>query len=314
MACVVVFLGLSGLAGAQCPAPLVTSDSLLNTGTPTSVHYSAPGTSGSLTIVHPVANPTGELWELFQNPWSILSGTGSIDMTYSGTGSIKTSVNLTGLNIDAVNAYPLIFYGGDEWGDHVATQPPTFPVQLNSLCSLISDVTYNLSGPTLGGNMDILYDEYLIPTATYTGGQRGAFNVAIIPYFKFAYGPGGTYVRTITEPVTVNGVATTMNFDEYVGGSGPGAVVDFDGHAAPSGELKLNLLDFFNQAITDAGGGIVNSSWWDSGIQYGPEFGAGAAENFTFSVTKFEVDESIGTSTPTPTPTAKPTPRGRRLR
>jgi hypothetical protein len=310
MACVVVFLGLRGLAGAQCPAPLVTSDSLLNTGTATSVHYTAPGTGGSITIVHPTANPAGELWELFQNPWSILSGIGSIDMTYSGTGSITTSVKLTGLNIDAVNAYPIIFYGGDEWGGHVGTQPPTFPVQLSTLCSLMSDVAYSLSGPTMGGNMDILYDEYLIPNATFTGGQSGAFNVAIIPYFNFAFGPAGIFVRTITEPVTVNGVTTSMNFDEYVSGRGPGAVVDFYGHAAPSGELKLNLLDFFKQAIADAGGGIVNSSWWDSGIQYGPEFGDGAIENFTFSVTKFELDESIGTPgpPPTPSPSASPTP------
>jgi hypothetical protein len=289
-----VFLALASADSvqAQCSAPRVTADSFLNTGTPTSVDYTAPGTSSGIAIVSSVANPAEDLWELFPNPWNAPTGSGSINMTYSGTGSIATTVNLTGLNIDAVNAFPLIFYGSDEWGDHVGAQPPTFPVQLSSLCSLVSDVAYSFSGPTLGGNTDILYDEYLIPNPTYTGGQGGAFDVAIIPYFNFAYAPGGTYVKTIGEPVTVNGVATTMNFKEYVGGSGPGAVVDFDGDAAPSGELRLNLVDFFNEAILAAGGGIVNSGWWVSGIQYGPEFGDGAVENFTFSVTKFELDES----------------------
>src|SRR5260370_15669671 len=245
-------LAITSRVQAQCPAPLVTSDSLLNHGTETSVSYAAPGTGSGIAIVSAAANPAVELWELFPNPWNVLKGSGSIDMTYSGAGSITTNVNLKGLNIDAVNAFPMIFYGGDEFGDHAGTQPPKFPVQLSSLCSLVSDVAYSFSGPTMGGDMDILYDEYLIPSAGYTGGQGGALDVAIIPYFNFAFGPGGTYVKTITEPVTVNGVATTMDFDEYVGGSGPGAVVDFDGKAAPSGELLLNLLDFFNKPIAPA--------------------------------------------------------------
>jgi hypothetical protein len=277
---------------AQCPAPSVTSDSLLDTGVPTSVHYGAPGAGSNVAIVSSAANPAEALWALFPNPWNVLTGNGSIDMTYSGTGSITTTVNLTGLNIDAVNAFPLIFYGSDEWGDHAGAQPPTFPVQLSSLCSLVSDVTYSFSGPEIGGDVDVLYDEYLIPNQTYTGGQGGALDVAVIPYFNFAYGPAGNYVKTITEPVTVNAIATTMKFDEYVGGSGPGAVVDFDGNAAPSGELRLNLLDFFKEAIVTAGGGIVDSSWWVSGIQYGPEFGDSPVENFTFSVTKFKLSES----------------------
>src|SRR5260370_25284469 len=100
LALMFVFLALAitSRVQAQCPAPLVTSDSLLNGGIATSVNYTAPGTGSGIAIVSAAANP-GELWELFPNPWNVLTGIGSIDMTYSGTGSITTSVNLTGLNI-----------------------------------------------------------------------------------------------------------------------------------------------------------------------------------------------------------------------
>jgi hypothetical protein len=96
--------------------------------------------------------------------------------------------------------FPLIFYGRDEWGDHASAQAPTFLVQVSSLCSPISDVAYSFSGPTIGGDIDILYDKYLIPNQTYTGGPDGALNVAVT-LLQFHLWPRREHVKNIAEPV-----------------------------------------------------------------------------------------------------------------
>jgi len=95
-------------------------------------------------------------------------------MSYSGTGSITTTVNFTGLNSTAVNGYPFIFYGGDQWGDQIGDQPPHFPAQLSAMSSLIVDVDYSLSLTRTPGDFDIADDEWIIPTENYTGGSGGA--------------------------------------------------------------------------------------------------------------------------------------------
>ncbi len=250
------------------PANLVTSDSLLNTGTAASITYTAPGTSSGDAII--TGNSGNQLWELDPDPWGITSGSGTINMTYSGAGSITTTVNLTGLNSQGVNAYPMIFYGGDPWGDQIGGQPPQFPAQISSMSSLIVDASYSLSGVSVG-DINILYDDYLIPSPTYTGGTGGALEeVQVLPYFSSAYGYAGSFVKTFTEPVTVNGTVTNMNFDEYSTGTGAGNTISFYAEADQaviSGEVRLNLLDFMNEEATTGG---VDSSWWLAGDRIWP--------------------------------------------
>jgi hypothetical protein len=271
---------------------LVTSDSSLSIGTAAAVTYAAPGSNSGIAIVTSKANSSNQLWELFPDPFAIGSGSGTIKMSYSGTGSITTTVNLSGVDNQGVNAYPFIFYGGDQWGDQIGAQPPKFPAQLSSMSSLIGDIAYSLYGTT-GGDMDITYDEWLIPTSNYTGGIPGSLEVMVMPYFNFAYGPAGSFVKTFTEPVTVNGTVTNMNFEEYSTGTGGGNTVFF--YAAPaqqvtSGEVRLNLLDFMEEGAATGG---VDNSWWLAGIEFGTEFGDGATENFTFNVTKLDIEQSL---------------------
>ena len=271
---------------------LVTSDSSLNTGTAAAVTYTAPGSNSGIAIVTSKTNSNNQLWELFPDPFAIGSGNGTIKMAYSGTGSITTTVNLSGVDNQGVNAYPFIFYGGDQWGDQIGGQPPKFPAQLSSMSSLIGDIAYSLSGTT-GGDMDITYDEWLIPASTYTGGIPGSLEVMVMPYFNFAYGPAGSFVKTFTEPVTVNGNVVNMNFQEYSTGTGGGNTVFF--YAAPaqqvtSGEVRLNLLDFMKEGAATGG---VGNSWWLAGIEFGTEFGDGATENFTFNVTKLDIEQTM---------------------
>lgn len=274
----------------KAAAMLTTSDSLLNTGTATSVNDTAPQSSG-VAIIASKTNSSDQLWELYPNPWGIVSGRGTINMAYSGTGSITTAVSLTGLNSGAVVAYPFIFYGGDPYGDQIGGQPPQFPAQLSAMSSLIADTSYSLSG-TFGGDIDILYDEYLIPASTYKGGLGGALEVEIIPYFSFADGLAGHFVRVFTEPVTVNGTLISMNFDEYSTGKGGGNDVLFYPSASQqvmAGEIAFNMMDFLNEAAATAG---LDSSWWLAGIELGTEFGDGADDDFTFTVNKLEIQQN----------------------
>ena len=269
---------------------LTTSDSLLNTGAATSVTDTAPQSS-DVAIITSKTNSSDQLWELYPNPWGIFSGRGTINMAYSGTGSITTKVKLTGLNSGAVVAYPFIFYGGDPYGDQIGGQPPQFPEQLSAMSSLIADTSYSLSG-TFGGDIDILYDEYLIPASTYKGGLGGALEVEIIPYFSFAEGLAGNFVKVYTEPVTVNGTVISMNFDEYSTGKGGGNDVLFYPSASQqvmAGEIAFSMMDFLNEAAATAG---LDSSWWLAGIELGTEFGDGADDDFTFTVNKLKIQQN----------------------
>ena len=249
-------LGLSVAAApvtTPVPSPgsntLTTSDSLLNTGTPISVSYNAPGTDAKVGVVKSLSN-SNQLWELVVSPWNVNAGSGTIKMSYSGAGSITTQVNLTGLDNQAVNGYPFIFYGGDQWGDQIGGQPPQFPAQLSAMSSLVADATYSLSG-TFGGDIDVLYDEWLIPSKTYTGGSGGALEVEVLPYCQFADFGGFTLVKTFSQTVTVNGVQTSMNFDEYSSGKGAGnAVLFIPVNGVISGEVRLDLLAFMNEGAT----------------------------------------------------------------
>jgi Glycosyl hydrolase family 12 len=250
----------------------------------------ASSSSGSIAIITAKTNPSDQLWELDPSAWGVASGSGSSTMSYSGAGSITTTVKFSGLNSTAVNGCPFIFYGGDEWGDQIGGQPPQFPAQLSAMSSLIMDVDYSLSLTQAPGNLDIADDEWLIPTAGYTGGNGGALEVFVAWYFNFAYGPAGSFVKVFTEPVTLNGTVTSMKFDEYSTGTGAGNFIAFYPESnITSGEIRYNLLDFLNEAAITGG---LNSNWWLAGIEFGTEFGDASSVNYSLTVTKLQIAQS----------------------
>ncbi len=93
----------------------------------------------------------------------------------------------------------------------------------------------------------------------------------------------------------MNGTVINMNFDEYSTGTGGGNTVFFYAEAAQqvtSGEVRLNLLDFMEEGASTGG---VDDSWWLAGIEFGTEFGDSATENFTFRVTKLDIEQTLAT-------------------
>lgn len=275
---------------------LTTSDSMLNTGKATSTSYAAPGTSATPAPV-PLATTTSKnLWLLFTNPWGVTSGSGTITMSYSGSGAITTTVNLTGLPGGGVDGSPFVLYGCDEWMDCYQDQPPQFPKQLSSMSSLMIDFKYALSGTITGRDTDIIFDEWVCNSSTPSDSSQ-CLEVEVLPYYSFIYGDGGSFIKTLTEPVTLNGTSTTLSFDEYVWGQ----TVLFYPHATPglsSGELKFNLLDFLNAGVA----GFGNSSYqYIVGIELGTEFGASSTQNYSLTLNKLEIDQSVGKQPAAPT-------------
>lgn len=209
--------------------------------------------------------------------------------SYSGSGAITTAINLSGLPGAGVDAYPFVLYGCDPWMDCFQDQPPQFPKQLASMSSLNVDFKYVMSGTITGSDIDLLFDEWVCKSSTPSDSSQ-CLEVEILPYYSFVYFGGGTYIKTINEPATINGIATTFSFDEYVGGTN----VLFYPHSMPglpSGEVKFNLLDFLKAGVAAYG----NSTYqYIAGIELGTEFGASASQNYTLTISKFEIDESTG--------------------
>ena len=294
LAAAVASLLLSVSAAAQT---LITSDSALTNGKATTTTYKAPGTGGINGPVPLASNSGTTLWLMYDNPWGINSGSGNITQTYSGTGSITTAINLTGLPGGGVDAYPFVLYGCDPYSDCYNGQPPQFPKQLSSMSSLVLDLNYSLTG-TITGNrdVDLLYDEWVCNSSKPTDVSQ-CLEVEILPYYSFMYFGGGTFVKTINEPVTLNGTATTFAFDEYVGGTN----VLFYPHTMPgiaSGELRFNILDLLNAGVAAFG----NSSYqWLCGIEVGTEFGANSSQSYTLTLTKLDVEQTIAGSPNPPT-------------
>lgn len=282
------------LGAAMLPLPgraqtLTTSDSALNTGKATSTSYSAPGTGGMNAPIPLATNSSRNLWLLYNNPWGITRGSGTMTQSYSGSGAITTAINLSGLPGAGVDAYPFVLYGCDPWMDCFQDQPPQFPKQLASMSSLNVDFKYVMSGTITGSDIDLLFDEWVCKSSTPSDSSQ-CLEVEILPYYSFVYFGGGTYIKTINEPATINGIATTFSFDEYVGGTN----VLFYPHSMPglpSGEVKFNLLDFLKAGVAAYG----NSTYqYIAGIELGTEFGASASQNYTLTISKFEIDESTG--------------------
>jgi len=234
------------------------------------------------------------LWQLNPDPWGVNpDAKGSITMTYGGNGSVVTKVDLSGLKLAGVNGYPFIFYGHDPYGYHMDGQPLVFPVQLKSLSSLTIDASYTLSIPgSAPGDLDVAFDEWLIPDPSYTGGSSGSLEVLIAPYFKFGSAPAGTFVGTVTQPVIVNGKTTSTVFDEYSTGMGPGHLIVFfprDGQIA-SGDIRFNLLDFMKIGASTAG---LDYDWYLAGIEFGTEFGKTSEAKYTLTTNKLSIEEEF---------------------
>ncbi|HEY1806210.1 MAG TPA: hypothetical protein VGG45_17180 [Terracidiphilus sp.] len=271
----------------------ITSDASLTLGTPVTA-VSVGSTASNPWVLNPCSSQP--FWQLVPDPWGVNSNAvGSIKMQYTGTGSIITTVALSNLDSTGVNAFPFVFYGSDPFGDHISGQALTFPVQLSSLTSLITDVNYTLSVTAPApGDLDIGFDEWLIPTSTYTGGLGGALEIMVLPYFEFGWAPAGSFVGTFTETVIVNGTPTSMVFNEYSTGTGAGHEIIFFPKAGQisSGDVRLNLLDFMKAGAATGG---LNSSWYLAGIDFGTEFGHAASAKYVLTTNKIEIEEDFTT-------------------
>jgi hypothetical protein len=294
---VAAFLAVFASSTARAQTTLVTSDSLLNTGSSASTTYVAPGSGGLNGPIHAASNASLSLWLMYDDPWGVNSGSGTITQTYSGHGSMVTAVNLTGLPGGGVDGSPFILYGCDPYSDCYNGQPPQFPKQLSSMSSLVVDLSYALSGNITGNrDIDLLYDEWVCNSSHPTDSSQ-CLEVEILPYYSFIDFGGGTFIKTIEEPVTLNGQTSTFSFDEYVGGTN----VLFYPHNMPgmsAGELKFNLLDL----LTDGVAAFGNSSYqYLAGIDIGTEFGASSSQSYSLTIAKLDIEQSTGSGPAAPT-------------
>lgn len=268
-----------------------TSDGSLTLG------VAATGTSSGNTATSPVIWDKCSyrpIWQLVPNPWGVNSdAVGSIQMQYAANGSVVTTVNLSNLVSAGVNGYPFLFVGHDPYGDHMDGQPLTFPLQLGAMTSLFVDVDYSLSiAGAAPGDLNVGFDEYLIPTSGYASGLSGAVEIMVLPYFKFSWAPAGHFVGTVTEPVFVNNKMVLMVFNEYSTGTGPGHEILFfprDSQIS-SGDVRFNLLDFLNTGAATAG---VSSNWLLAGVEFGTEFGNTTAATYTLTTKKLQIDQEF---------------------
>jgi Abnormal spindle-like microcephaly-assoc'd, ASPM-SPD-2-Hydin/Glycosyl hydrolase family 12 len=270
---------------------LSTTDSALNLGKSATNDYTALS-SAQPTTVTAARNSRDQLWLYYPNPYDLSSGSGTIDMSYTGKGVFSWNVSLSGLNNTFVNAFPNIQYGRDAYSGGVSDvegQPPQFPVQLSTLSSLPVDTAYSLTGTITGSrDIDVLFDQWVstqagasitnVPSST-------TLEVGVFPYFSFDIGYDGSLVKTFVEPVTLNGSSTNMSFYEYSANGGFSIFFyAVPGQEVASGEIAFDMLDFLNEAVKTSG----NSGYdWLQAETLGTEFGENADQNFSFEVTKF---------------------------
>jgi len=250
-------------------------------------------TAGATTTSLVRAQSGGQtLWQLLPNPWGASTlYSGNTSVAYSGTGTITTTVAMGNLPNAAVNGYPLVFYGGDVWGDHIGDDTVVFPALLSQMGSLLVNVNYALNNTGAPANQDIAFDEWLIPSSTFSGGMPGAVEVIVCPYYKFSDGPLGPLVGTFTDTVLFDGVITSLQFNEYLAGHGAGAHVLFAPTTTQlhSAGLQLNLLNFLQQGASLSG----VSGWYVAGFDYGTEYGESSTASYTLTTTKLGISQML---------------------
>jgi hypothetical protein len=252
----------------------------------------ATATGGTTTNKIVTATSGGaDLWQLLPNPWGAGSSyTGSVTVAYPGTGSITSTINMGSLPAATVSGYPLVFWGGDEYGDQIGTGPVKLPYRLSQMGSLVTDVAYTLTNTTAPASQDVGFDDWLIPTNPFSGGQSGAVEVFIaLDYSGFS--PPGTLVGTYSPTILLNGVPTALTFNEYIDGSGAGSFVLFvPSTNTTSGEFQLDKLGFYDKAATGTG---VGTNWYIAGFDYGTEFGGSTTVNYSLANTKIGLQQTI---------------------
>ena len=280
---------------------LITSDSLLNTGSPLSQTYTAPGTSGPNGPINLSSDSSVNLWLMYPDPFGINSGSGTIVQNYTGSGSVTESISLSGLPGSGVDAFPFILYGCDPFSDCYNGQPPQFPKQLSAMSSLVVDFNYGLSGTITGRDVDLLFDEWVCNSNHPTDSSQ-CLEIEVLPYYSFVDFGGGSFIKTINESATLNGSTSTFSFDEYKGGTN----ILFYPHTMPglsSGHLRFDLLDFLKEGVTTWGD---SSYQYISGIELGTEFGASSSQSYTLTLTRLDIEQTSAGSPPAPPP-APPT-------
>lgn len=285
---------LSLPAGAQT---YTTSDSSLNIGSALIETSSAPGTSGSVGVVHSAANSSTGLWLLYTNPWGVTSGSGTISVNYTGSGSIITTVNLTGLPGGGVDGSPFALLGCDQYsGCNTTGQPPQFPKQLSAMSSLVVDYSYTMTGTISGSrDIDMIWDEWVCDS-NHPSAISDCLEVEVLPYYAFSLGHGGTFIRTEELPVTLNGSCGTLSFDEYVWGQD----VLYFPHSLPglaTASMRFDMLTLLGQAVADYGNSTFS---WLMGMEPGTEFGGNATQFYTLTLTKFGVEQTLAGGSPAP--------------
>jgi hypothetical protein len=269
------------------PRSLITTDSMLTLGKPASASEALSSCANAATVTART-NSHKALWLLDPCPWGVTGGNGQVTMSYSGSGSVTTTVNYSSLNQAAVNGYPFIFYGTDQYGDPpINGQPPRFQRRLSSLKRLITDVAYSLSSIKTPGDLDVGYDEWIVPNR----GSSKTIEIFVMTYVNFADNAPGHFVQTFMEPAVIDGVPADMPFNEYSNGSGIGGFVVFEPLTnIISGEVRFNLLDFLEEGVRISG---VNTRWWSTGVEFGTEFGDASDVDYRLTVTKFDIEQTL---------------------
>lgn len=292
----ILLASLLSLTARSQSQTLITSDSLLNTGSPLSVTYTAGGAQAT-SVVNLATNSSVPLWMFYPDAFGVGSGSGTILQNYTGSGSFIETINLSGLPGSGVDGYPFLLYGCDNYSDCWNGQAPQFPKQLSSMSSLIVDISYALAGTITGSrNVDLLFDEWVCNT-NKPSAQSNCLEIMVLPYYSFPAGTGQPLVKTINQSVTINGSPATFSWDEWDGH--PGQSMLFTPHTLPgpaSQEMRFDLLTLMKTAATDYG----NSSFtWLMGVQPGTEFGGSSAQSYQLTISKLDIEQTLG-SVPAP--------------
>lgn len=137
------------------------------------------------------------------------------------------------------------------------------PRQYKDFVSLNSTTDYQFEHSTMQGN--IMYDIWLMPTSTWDWNSDKM--ELMIWFWRNVQGPAGSYNKTVTFDVYINGTKYSRDFDVYVSGNNTVTYL-LSGNYITSGEVTIDLADFFNDALP-----LVNrGNMWVHSIEFGTEF------------------------------------------